>query len=56
MPKEKPTPLLGRKNYSIDVTVCHLFYRKSSFSLYYLFPTSVNTRQFRSLVAVLKRK
>ena len=57
MSKEKPTPCLEEKNYSLDAAVCHLFYRQSFFSVQHLFSTSVNaSHQFTSLVTVLKKK
>ena len=56
MPKEKPTPLLGRKKLLYWCDSLPSFLQKVIFSTNYLFPTSVNIRQFRSLVAVLKKK
>ena len=43
MSKDKRTTLLVIKTYSFNVAVCQNFYTQSSFSVQYLFFTSVTT-------------
>ena len=57
MSKKIPTPFLGIKMYDLDVADYHLFYTWSSFSVLYLFCTSVNTsHKIESLVTAFKKK
>ena len=56
MSKDKPTPLFAQKTYAFDAAVCHLFYTKSSFSVQYLFSTSLTTSWFKSFITVFKKK